>query len=163
MVFICGCWWDFGKSDDIIQFFLSGEFKSYNGATVKIKSFSDSSKSKYSINDLNRIFKKDKDFKYLSTIHEQPTFKNPTKVLTSIFEHYGYLNDDRELMERKFQRNCELLKREVKKDPTNIYMNLQLGVTYSMHGDCEIALEILEKTYKRMNNNDKRVYKQLLI
>lgn len=149
--------------DDIIQFFLSGEFKSYNGATVKIKSFSDSSKSKYSINDLNRIFKKDKDFKYLSTIHEQPTFKNPTKVLTSIFEHYGYLNDDRELMERKFQRNCELLKREVKKDPTNIYMNLQLGVTYSMHGDCEIALEILEKTYKRMNNNDKRVYKQLLI
>lgn len=151
------------NADDIINFFLSDEYKNYNGATVKIKSFADTSKENFSINDLNRIFKKDKDFKYMCSVHEQPVFKNPTKVLQSVFDHYGYLSDDKALMERKFKRNIKLLKKEAKKDPKNIYINLQLGVTYSMHKEYEKALKVLERNYKMMKERDKKIHKQMFI
>lgn len=149
--------------DSIINFFKSNECEKYNNAIVNIKNYIESKNYSYTINELNRLFRLDKDFKYISSIHEQPCFKEPTKVLSAIFEHYGYLSDDKELMERKFERNKNLLEKELKKNINNIYIKYQLAVTYSMHGEYKKALGILEKIYKKMSVSERKAWKQVSI
>lgn len=149
------------NAEDLIEFFLQKKHEVFNAATVKIKSFFDKKKNNYNIANLTRLFKNDSDFKFVNSIHEQPIYKFPVAVLNSVFDHYGYLSDDNELMERKFKRNKELLEKEIENDPNNLYMKFQLAVTYLMYKQSKQAFDLLDETYKTMNKVEKDTYKQI--
>ena len=38
-------------------------------------------------------------------VHEQPQAKGPVAKIDGYLVHYGYVSDDKELMEYKFERN----------------------------------------------------------
>lgn len=88
-------------TDEIISFFKTEEYKKFNSATITIKSLTKKSEtSTYCFADMKRLFKKNKDFKYIGRIHEQPISKGPTKILKCIVNHFGYESNDKELMEK---------------------------------------------------------------
>lgn len=143
----------------ILKFFNSNEIEKYKTASITIKNFTTSdNQEEFTIFTSVRIFKKDKDFRFEGAIHNQPIWKNPMIKLNSEILHYGYINNDKELMDKKFLRTSEILKSELEKDPENIYYIYQLSVSYAMHGDIQEALEIIKKAYnlvkaKKLNLN----------
>ncbi|AVK48275.1 hypothetical protein AXY43_09655 [Clostridium sp. MF28] len=141
--------------DEIISFFKQKIYKDYKSASIYVKNLSSLDDEKdFSIFPSLRLFKKDKDFKYVNAIHNQPLYKEPIKVLATILKHYGYISTDEELMERKFKRTATMLKSELEKDPENIYFLYQLSVSYGMHKQYDKAVEYIQKAY------DKYIYKK---
>lgn len=150
-----GDWYFFIDGDEIISntsglidFFVSGKYKDNNTACISIKSFATSeNEDRFSAFLAPRLFKRNKDFCFKGPIHEQPNMKNPIIVLDSQIIHYGYVKDDRALMEKKFQRTTTMLIKELEKNPGNVYYLYQLSVSYGMHGDKEEALQQIQKAF----------------
>lgn len=141
---------------DIINFFEFDAQTKYNTVCISIKSFVSSSDEQiYSTLIAPRIFKNDGEVHFKGKIHEQLMFKLPVLLLNTEAMHYGYLNDDDELMEKKFQRTSKMLLDILKIEPENIYYNYQLSITYAMHKDYNRSLEQIEKTYKIAKENSK--------
>ncbi|MBX4262479.1 glycosyltransferase [Clostridium estertheticum] len=144
----------------IIDFFNSAEIKKYKTACVSVKNFSSiGNEENFTVFTSTRIFKKDKEFCFEGAVHNQPIWKKPMILLDSEILHYGYITDDKELMDKKFLRTSEILKNELKKKPEYIYYIYQLAVSYAMHGDRLEALETIEKAYdivklKNLNLNE---------
>ncbi|MCY6370401.1 methyltransferase domain-containing protein [Clostridium ganghwense] len=152
----------------MIEFFKSNLYKEYNSATVKIRNFMKSKNEKAcAVFTAARLFKKDKDFHFEGAVHNQPVVKMPIYNINTEFLHYGYINDDKELMERKFKRTAGILKKELKKDPNNIYYLFQLSISYSMHKDNKESLETITKAYNLVKERENKreylyVYMQLI-
>lgn len=127
---------------DLISFLTSGLSDKYNTASILMKNYCDNLKD-YSIMALPRLYRNDGFFKYQGKIHEQPVAKGPLYALNCVVRHYGYLATDKELMEKKFERNSKLLMAALADKPeepsVEIYYTFQLGQTYNMHGDSSEA------------------------
>ncbi|MBE6086955.1 MAG: glycosyltransferase [Clostridium beijerinckii] len=145
-------------SSEII-FFLKSQYKNkYKSVMVNVKNITNLDSNRYGILSSVRLFLNDGCFKYEGRVHNMPLYKTPTLSLKTVFIHYGYIETDGELMEKKFLRTSNLLIEEIKKNPENIYYNYQLAASYAMHKDYDKALEQMEKTYKLIN--DKKLNKK---
>lgn len=150
--------------EGIIDFFLSNKYKKSNAACVSIKNFySTLDRTDFSIYLAPRLFKKDGDFHFEGAVHNQPKFKEPLVPLNSELLHYGYISDDKELMERKFQRTATILQDELKKNPENIYYLFQLSSSYAMHGDIQEAFDAIMKAYRLIKNKNLSINKYLYV
>jgi glycosyltransferase involved in cell wall biosynthesis len=135
----------------------------YNTIQIKLKNFFfKNNTDNFSTIVTPRFFKKDKNFKYVGRVHNQPNFKGPILLQENIcLEHYGYIKDDHKLMKKKYKRTSELLKKELKKEPDNFYLKYQLSQTFGLYGKIEDALLELNSAYNLLNNDDdkrKRLY-----
>ena len=130
---------------------IKQDLEKYNTVSIKMKNYMESySKGKepsYSVNNLIRMFRRTEEFKYEGSIHEQPRFEKPVYASNIIFRHYGYIWEDEEFTNKKFQRTAGLLKKELEKDPNNIYYQYQLALSTSIV-DLEKGLNEYRKTYK---------------
>lgn len=131
--------------EELISVLKKENLAEYNTITFKEKNLYDYKENKYTLVSTYRIFKNDGEFNYKGTVHNQPSYKEPILNTDIMLKHYGYITNDKELMEKKFKRTTELLKREIKKDPNNFYYIFQLGVSYSMHNDNNLAWEQFKK------------------
>lgn len=98
-----------------------------------------------------RLFRNDGEFKYVGTVHNQPIYKHPILTTDILLIHYGYINEDSDLMEKKFKRTSELLIKELKKDPDNIYYRFQLARSFLMHNDYLQALLEIRKAFNSIS------------
>ncbi len=141
---------------DIVNFFTSKRHKKANAAFFLIKNIlSRENNDLYACTHMLRFFRKDKEFHFRGAVHEQPVYKPPVAHIKASAVHYGYLNDDAELMEYKYKRNVEILENELEKDPENIYYWFQLAQSYSMYGDKDKALDAILKAYSLMKADKK--------
>lgn len=132
----------------IIAFFKSGRHKKYNAAFINMKNLvSSKDPQKWGFYQALRFFRKDKDFHFRGLIHEQPQAKGPVARIEGTIVHYGYIADDEELMEYKFNRNVALISKVLEKDPENIYHLYQLSQSYAMYKKHGEALGPIEKAY----------------
>lgn len=99
-----------------------------------------------------RLFRKN-TIKYEGTVHNQPIFENPSGYIDVILNHYGYIINDKELMDKKFNRTVKLIKKVLDKEPDNVYYRHQLAKSYNMHGNKEEALIEITKAYKNIIDN----------
>lgn len=133
----------------IIQFFKSKTYKSFNAAFIEMKNpYSNKNPEYYGVFQALRFFVNDKDFHFKGIVHEQPQAKGPVAKIDGQIVHYGYVGDDKDLMEYKYQRNVALINKVLEKEPENIYHRFQLSQSYAMYGKNKEALEVTEKTYK---------------
>ncbi|NFD29461.1 glycosyltransferase family 2 protein [Clostridium botulinum] len=135
---------------DLGELFNRNITHKYNSAFIKIVNFNkdiENSINNGNIAPLLRIFKKN-TVKYEGIVHEQPDFKSPVLNTNIRFIHYGYDNNDYELMECKFKRNIELLFKQLRDNPEDIYVNFQIATSYAMHKDLEEALKYITKAYE---------------
>lgn len=128
----------------LIEFFSGNEYKEFNTYSLVYKNFTEEDLSEYTYFSLNLIFKNDGTFKYEGKIHNQPIYKEPIKNLEIYMLHYGYIMTE-DIKEKKFKRTATLLKKELEKNPNNIYYIYQLSRSYQMHGDTKEATIELEK------------------
>lgn len=137
------------------------KLSNYNTIQLIARNFLRKDGSKTSVTPLVRIFRNQNTFKFTGAVHNQPNYRPPILDTDIYFNHYGYFNDDKELMEKKFTRTSTLLKQEIKKNPNNTYYQYQLAKSYIMHGDYNDALKQIDKAYKLMNQlnlNKQQVY-----
>ncbi len=134
----------------IIEFFkLDKKQHKFNTLCIALRNFNlRQDSSVYADINAVRFFKNDGDFHYESIIHELPIFKEPVGSLTGIIYHYGYVNDDAELMEKKFVRTISLINKALLDEPKNIYLRYQLSVSYAMHGDWKASRVEAFKAYE---------------
>lgn len=139
---------DINKLITLIQY---KDLKKYNTISIQARNYLNNDKDTYVVNKTERLFRNN-GFRYEGSIHNQPIFKQPVLFLDDIWiNHYGYDNDDQELMEKKYQRTSKLLIEELKKNPENIYYHFQLCRTYGMHQDRLLALEEIRLAYQYLN------------
>lgn len=145
-----------------IRYFSCNEYKQFNSFSFKLKNYEDENNLKFSMLTQNQLYKNDGTFYYSGTIHNQPNFKGPVKDLDIMVHHYGYIMDSREARERKFNRTGYILKKELEKDPLNIYYRFQLMKSYSVYGDHKESLNqaklLLKLLGKDVDNRDYIIY-----
>jgi tetratricopeptide (TPR) repeat protein len=122
---------------------------------VTQKNYINEDKSNISKLLVPRLFKNDENFQFEGAIHNQPVTKDPIVKLNTVLKHYGYIRDDKELMDEKFERTSSILKRELEKNPENVYYRFQLANSYGMHGDYKKAINSIEKAYNIAKKNGK--------
>ena len=98
----------FCSCGNIISFFYSGEYKSYNSASFIIRNLS----ADGSFNEFNarRLANLTSDTRFSGVVHEHlNTLGEPCRQIDDIADHYGYIfeNDADRLI--KFERNYQLL------------------------------------------------------
>lgn len=149
-------------AEKLIELVNSNILEKYNSVTIKVKNLYDiNNENKYNLIESPRIFKNDGDFRYEGVVHNQPIFYNPILNSDISLTHFGYITDDKELMDKKFSRTVELLKLELDKEPNNIYYMYQLGISYDMHKEPKEALNHMRKTYSILSEKselEKRQY-----
>lgn len=96
-------------------------------------------------------------YEYTGRIHEQIVSKDRNQYevydLPVEFMHSGY-DGDAEQLERKADRNIELLLREYNDNPDDAYILYQLGKSYYMKNDYENAYKYFDKaTYLELDEN----------
>ncbi|MCL1986795.1 MAG: glycosyltransferase family 2 protein, partial [Firmicutes bacterium] len=94
--FVLACDEIFEDVQEIIDFFNSGEYKNYGNAAVKIKNVTYGKIEPTYLSKPNsmRLYKIVEGMKWKGKIHEQLLpYAEPTKMLNSVFLHYGYLNE----------------------------------------------------------------------
>lgn len=133
----------------IIRFFKSKRYKKFNAAFIEMRNpYSSDNLDDYGVFQALRFFVNDGEFHFKGIVHEQPQAKGPVAKIDGYLVHYGYVSDDKELMEYKFERNVALINKVLEKEPDNIYHLFQLSQSYAMYGRPKEALEPIEKAYE---------------
>lgn len=136
----------------LVDLFSEEDYKKYYTYTLKERNYEDNEFKKYAMNARMFIFKNEGEFCYYGKIHEQPNFKQPVKSLDVMVNHSGYIMNSKEVRERKFNRTEYILKKELEKEPLNIYYRYQLTKSYSVYGDHKESLN-QAKLFMRILNN----------
>lgn len=137
----------------LIKLFSNEDYKKYNTYSLIYKNFTVEDLSLYTLFSLNLIFKNDGTFRYEGKVHNQPIYKEPVKNLDIYMNHYGYIMT-KDIKEKKFNRTATLLKKELEKDPNNIYYRYQLSRSYEMHDDHKEAVIEVENYLKLIEKID---------
>ncbi|NFG39924.1 glycosyltransferase [Clostridium botulinum] len=140
---------------EIIEFFEGDEHKKYNSASVILKNLTSKNEDDFLIGSLIRLFRNSKDFFYTGRVHEQPNIMNPIGATSITFKHYGYSKEDYKLMKYKYERNKELLLKDLEQGKNLIYTYFQLAQTHSMANNKLEALNAIKKSFALVKKNGK--------
>lgn len=137
----------FEDVEEIISFFNYGEYLKYNSATYQIKNYRNVEGTDYSTAVLGRMVKRSEDLRFVGKIHE--TFserKQPCKDFSSFVHHYGYAYKTEEEKRAHRERNEQLLKTELEKNPRDLRYRTQMAMELATY-DNEHALAFCEETF----------------
>ena len=145
----------FESCDDIIRFFKTGEYKNYKGAGYTIKNYTNSEDySIFSSFVTTRLFCLEPGMKFIGCVHEamRPCLL-PIKGLKDVAGHYGYLYNVKEIKEKKYKRNSELLLKRLETETPDQLLYLQLAQTFALE-DEEKRLEYSQLGLDCPNGSD---------
>lgn len=139
----------FASCDDIIRFFNSGEYRNYTSASYLMRNHvMGMMKDKVLFTNFYpvRLVKLTPDTRFVGSVHERINeLGEKRKTLNDSVDHYGYLYENDEAKQKKFERNSELLLDKLKESGGNPSIFLQLSDTYSMSGDDEASIQYLKE------------------
>ncbi|GKX30811.1 hypothetical protein SH1V18_32910 [Vallitalea longa] len=137
----------------LIDTFTKTDYRTYNTFTLRILSYTNTELTNYTGLTQSRIFRNDGEFYYYNAVHNQPKSSLPVKSLDIEFLHYGYIMTDG-IREKKFARTGTLLKKELEKDPYNLYFRCQLSSSYGMYGDIVSAVKQVDIYMRIIKDNN---------
>lgn len=135
---------------DLIRFFNSGEYRSFNSGIVTLKSFNDESQIVKATIHLTRLAKKRADLKFINPIHERLNIlKEPYKHLDFVIDHYGYVTkNNEEFIKTKIERNLKIMFAEEQKKPDDCLNLYNICQAYMLDKNMEAALKYCDKGIK---------------
>ena len=131
----------FEDTDDLIEFFKSGEHDFFNSASVRIDNIGASSED-FSPPRLFRMFE---GICYEGKIHEKIDVQFPVKRLKSKILHYGYDYETLEQKRAKTERNLPILLEELKSTPDDARKYWHVVNEYLILGDYYEAIRQVER------------------
>ncbi|WP_284643225.1 TPR domain-containing glycosyltransferase [Paenibacillus silviterrae] len=144
----------------VSDLFESDVLNKYNTVQVKERNLVSVNNQKFINHVQERLFKNDGSFKYEGSVHNQPLFREPILQTEIWLMHYGYVNEDKQLMNKKFERTAAILKKELQKDPDNIYYRFQLSRSYAMTQDFLSAYKEVKHAYHTLMKKNKNLIVQ---
>ncbi|OCN03130.1 hypothetical protein A7X67_13435 [Clostridium sp. W14A] len=152
-MFLDGDEW-FENTDELIEFFTSGECDKYGSAAYIQRNYSRFDGSKYSDFPVQRVTRMYDGIHFEHIVHEDFGRVAPTKFLNDYANHYGYIYTNSEDQRKKLDRNRTLLKREIEENPKNLKAYAQLS-TQCLMDDleqaekyCNVGLKIVEESHE---------------
>lgn len=141
----------FEDTREIEEFFLTGEYRNYASAQYLVRNYAVGGGCADAY--VSRLCRLNDKVRFAGCIHEYLKIeKGPVKYFNSYVHHYGYYYQTEEDRQRHFERNATLLKKELKKDPTDIRLLCQLAQEYETIKDfdneeavCRLALNNISK------------------
>ncbi|MCL2171976.1 MAG: glycosyltransferase, partial [Defluviitaleaceae bacterium] len=132
----------FEDCSDLIEFFKSGEYRKFKSAGYRLRNHqADGSIGFFSP---ARLFKLDKNTKFVGKIHEGIAPNPPTKILESVADHYGYAFADADDIKQKHQRNIHALLEDFNEEnPKSIRTVTHIIAEYTAMGDLDKIGEFL--------------------
>ena len=121
----------FAEPEELVAFFVSGEYKKYGYAQHRIKNFQDPELKIYAYGWVARLTKLWKDTTFHSRVHEYLTpFKGEAKILSATSYHTGYIYKTEEESKAHFERNVTLLKKMEEEEPKELRWKIQMLQEY---------------------------------
>ena len=110
----------FVDTEQLIDFFMSGSYHTYDGACYIVRNYQCADGSMYSDDYLSRMIKLTTETHFVGKIHEYlvPIPKNNC-LLNSWADHYGYAFKNEEETQKHYERNSKLLLEMIKEEPNN--------------------------------------------
>lgn len=153
----CGEWFMYLDDDEwfenpreIVDFFLSGEYKKYNSASYVVRNYSDMRGIMYDDSYPSRMVKLEPGVRFVGKIHEYlEPFKLPKKTFSDFVHHYGYADKGEEEGKAHAYRNIRPLEEMRKEHPGDPRWIGQLAQEYFAIKDykktIQVCLEGLEE------------------
>lgn len=121
----------FVDTEELIEFFRSGEYRDYGYAMYIQRNYLDMQKNQYTDAWVSRMVKRTPKLQFKSKIHEyMEPICGSCKGLRSYVDHYGYIYETREALEKHYERNSTLLKEMIENEPTNLRWRIHLAQEY---------------------------------
>lgn len=121
----------FENPQEIISFFISGEYKKYGSASYVVRNYGNFEGTMYEESYPARMVKLTNDTKFTGKIHEYlDPFEHPKKCFSDYVHHYGYVYKNAEEKKKHAERNLVLLCQMVKDNPGEPRWSCQLAQEY---------------------------------
>ncbi|MVB09721.1 Glycosyl transferase family 2 [Caprobacter fermentans] len=128
-LFLDGDEW-FENTDELIEFFTSGECDKYGSASYIQRNYTDSSGKNYIDFHALRLNRVIENCLFINQVHEAMPRITPTKFFKDYAHHYGYVCYSRRERMKKSQRNIRLLEMELEENPLNLKAYYELSREY---------------------------------
>lgn len=151
-IFIIDADEELDNPEELIALLKSKQINKYNTVRFKEKNFTSLKHNRHVFNVTERLFINDGSFKYTGSVHNQPDYKQPVWDSDVLLNHYGYDNEDMALIDKKFKRTSEILKKELASNPDHVYYRYQLARMHLFHKDTDNALKEIRKTYSTLKS-----------
>lgn len=141
----------FVESKDLIDFFVSGEYKEYGFANYIVRSFIDVEYKKYQDGWVTRIFRIEDGTEFIGKVHEvhQP-IQGKEKYIDSVANHSGYVYESLEKKKEHYRRNSQILLKVLEEDPLNLRWQAQMVQEYRTVTDWVSIVEFCEKCFENL-------------
>ncbi len=147
--------WFENRPSELIEFFLSGEYRSYDQAGYRVKNYVTKTGKEASFAWVGRLCKLDENTRFHGAIHEYLAPIGPRlKLIRDHVEHYGYAFDTEEERERHAERNRTLLWQVINREPGELRWREQLIADLNDGDHQEELLDLCEKTLQRIAAGD---------
>ena len=152
----------FVEIQELLDFFLTGEYKKYGCANYIQRNFHDPEWIHFSDSWVSRIIKLQKDTHFESKIHEYLVpVPGKCKNIAAIANHTGYICVTPEDTKKRFDRNSVLLLEMIQEEPQRLRWRVQLVQEYNsmkmwkeMYAFCEENLEYTKDRYDELDSRD---------
>lgn len=122
----------FVEIDELLEFFLSGNYKKYGCANYIQRNYHDKDYTYYSDSWVSRIIKREENTHFRSKIHEY-LYPATGKCINLhvVANHSGYIFTTEADRLRHYERNAVLLKQMIEEEPENLRWRVQLVQEYN--------------------------------
>ena len=145
----------FVDASEIIEFFKSGEYKLYNSATYRVRNYTTYSEQSYTDSYAGRMTKLTHKTEFKGSIHEYISpMLPPNKLFDTYVKHFGYVYHSQKDLYKDSNRNLNLLKKEIEKEPNDLRIALLMLQEYRRLNELDNVIEFALKYIDIVNNND---------
>lgn len=146
----------FENTDEIIDFFNTGECDKYNVACYVQRNYYDWDGREYSDHTVDRIIRINQQLHFEHRVHEAYTGVDigEKKLLHDYVHHYGYIYKSQEEMQNKYERNEVLLEIECKENPNDMRMWHQFIMNQYALKYWDRGIEIAEEAIKHKSESE---------
>lgn len=136
----------FEDTEEIVQFFLSGEYKRYQTAMYAVRNYRNWQGIGYMEFHAYRMSRISEKLHFQNPIHEELLPAGmPCKRLDSYVHHYGYVNSDGKGKTKKTERNIPSILRDMEKNPQYLKNYMQIVNEYCILEEWDDAEKYCEK------------------
>ncbi len=121
----------FAETEELIGFFVSGEYRKYGRASYIQRNFLDMEATQYTDAWVNRMTKLEPDTHFESKIHEylMPAL-GEAKAVNAVVHHFGYVYETKEALRKHYDRNRVLLQEMIEEEPAVLRWRMLLLQEY---------------------------------
>lgn len=145
----------FVDTEELVTFFLSGEYKKYNYASYIQRNFLDMEASQYTDAWVSRMIKRTEETHFESRIHEYlAPLSGNCKGLSAIVHHFGYVYETEEALWKHYNRNRALLEEVIQEEPNNLRWRIHLAQEFRSVNELDKLYQLGEECLEMVRDRD---------